>query len=84
VVSHGKSLHSKHSLTPLLKAQLQIWHILFSLATQPTVPLGQVPFCIRGHFSQAIPQTPIFMFSTLSDSYVHLAVIKLVKLKKLV
>jgi hypothetical protein len=60
VISHGNSLHSKQSLTPLVKAQLQIWQNLFSLATQPAVPLGQVPFCILGHFSQAIPQTPIF------------------------
>jgi len=61
VVSHGNSLHSKHILTPFVKAQLHIWQNLFSLATQPAGPAGQVPFCIFGHFSQAIPQTPIFM-----------------------
>jgi hypothetical protein len=38
---------------------LQIWQNLFSLATQPTLPLGQVPLIIFGHFSHAIPQTPI-------------------------
>jgi hypothetical protein len=46
-----------------MKAQLQILQNLFSLATQPTEPFGHVPFCILGHFSQAIPQTPIPMFN---------------------
>jgi hypothetical protein len=27
----------------------------------PMLPFGQVPFCILGHFSHAIPQTPTFM-----------------------
>jgi hypothetical protein len=62
VVSQGNSLQSKQNFTPLVWAQLQIWQNLFSLATQPTVPFGQVPFCIFGHFSQAIPQTPIRMY----------------------
>jgi len=35
---------------------------MFSLATQPTLPFGHVPLCILGHFSQAIPQTPTFIF----------------------
>jgi len=55
-------LHSKHNFTPLRCAQLHIWQNLFSLATQPVVPFGHVLFCIFGHFSQAIPQTPIRMF----------------------
>jgi hypothetical protein len=33
----------------------------FSLGMHPLVPLGQVSFTILGHFSQAIPQTPIFI-----------------------
>jgi hypothetical protein len=37
---------------------LQILQNLFSLATQPATPFGQAPFCILGHFSQAIPHTP--------------------------
>jgi hypothetical protein len=60
VVSQGNSGHSKQSLTPLVYAQLHIWQNLFSRATQPTSPLGHVPFCILGHFSHAIPQTPTF------------------------
>jgi len=64
VVSHGNSLHSKHNLTPLVYAQLQIWQNLFSLATQPAGPAGQMFFCIFGHFSHAIPQTPIFIVVT--------------------
>ena len=59
--SHGKSGHSKHTLTPLSKAQVAIWHILFCFGTHPASPFGQTPFCIRGHFSQAIPQAPIFI-----------------------
>jgi hypothetical protein len=55
-------VHSKQSLTPFWWAQLQIWQNLFSLATQPTAPLGQVPLVILGHFSHAIPQTPTFTF----------------------
>jgi hypothetical protein len=62
VVSHGNSVHSKQSLTPFWWAQLQIWQNLFSFATQPTAPLGQVPLVILGHFSHAIPQTPTFKF----------------------
>jgi hypothetical protein len=58
VVSQGNSGHSKQSFTPLV-AQLQIWQNLFARATQPTAPFGHVCFCIFGHFSQAIPQTPI-------------------------
>jgi hypothetical protein len=61
VVSQGNSLHSKQSFTPFMWAQLQIWQNLFSLAMQPTSPLGHVPLCILGHFSHAIPQTPIFI-----------------------
>jgi hypothetical protein len=61
VVSQGNSLHSKQNLTLFVWAQLHILQNLFSLAKQPTLPFGHVPFCILGHFSQAIPQTPIFM-----------------------
>jgi len=43
---------------------LQIWQNLFSLAVQPAEFAGHVFFCILGHFSQAIPQTPIFIFGT--------------------
>jgi hypothetical protein len=63
VVSHGNSLHSKQSFTPLVYAQLQILQNLFSLATQPTLPFGHVPLCILGHFSHAIPQTPILILT---------------------
>jgi hypothetical protein len=63
VVSHGKSLHSKQGFIPLMWAQLHILQNLFSLATHPTLPLGHKPLCIRGHFSQAIPQTPILIFN---------------------
>jgi hypothetical protein len=66
VVSQGNSAHSKQSLTPFVKAQLHIWQNLFSLATQPVVPFGQLPFCILGHFSHAIPQTPIRILSIAS------------------
>jgi hypothetical protein len=66
VISQGNSPHSKHTATPFLLAQLQIAQNLFSLATQPFGPAGQLPFCIFGHFSHAIPQTPIFIsLSTL-------------------
>jgi hypothetical protein len=61
VVSQGNSLHSKHTVTPLVWAQLQIWQNLFSRGVQPLGPAGQAPFCILGHFSHAIPQTPIFI-----------------------
>jgi hypothetical protein len=61
VVSQGNSLHSKQSFTLFVYAQLQILQNLFSRATQPTDPFGQAPLCILGHFSQAIPQTPILI-----------------------
>jgi hypothetical protein len=61
VVSQGKSGHSKQSLTPFLQAQVATLQKGFSLGSQPTGWLGQVPFVILGHFSQAIPHTPIFM-----------------------
>jgi hypothetical protein len=51
-------------LTPFVKAQLHIWQNLFTLAVQPSGPAGQIFFCIFGHFSQAIPQTPIFIRTT--------------------
>jgi hypothetical protein len=60
VVSQGNSLQSKQNLTPLVYAQLHMAQNLFSLATQPLGPAGQMLFCILGHFSQAIPQTPAF------------------------
>jgi hypothetical protein len=63
VVSHGNSKHSKQSFTPFVNAQLQIWQNLFSLAIQPASPFGQLPFRILGHFSHAIPQTPIFILT---------------------
>jgi hypothetical protein len=65
VVSQGNSLHSKQCWTPFWWAQLQIAQNLFSRATQPTAPLGQVPLVILGHFSQAIPQTPTFIFPSI-------------------
>jgi len=65
VVSQGNSVHSKQSFTPLVYAQLQILQNLFSLATQPTFPFGQFPLCIFGHFSHAIPQTPILILIIL-------------------
>jgi hypothetical protein len=55
---------------PLWKAQLQIWQNLFSLATQPAAPLGHVPLCILGHFSQAIPQTPISTLNHKNNSII--------------
>jgi hypothetical protein len=63
VISQGNSAHSKHNLTPLSNAQVAILQNLLSLATQPVFLLGQVPLTIRGHFSQAIPHTPIFILS---------------------
>jgi hypothetical protein len=72
VVSHGNSLHSKQSLTPLLYAQLQIWQNLFSLATQPTAPFGHVPLIILGHFSQAIPLTFSLLEAGYASSYLCL------------
>jgi hypothetical protein len=66
VFSHGNSPHSKHKSTSLAKAHEAIWHILFSRGTQPAAPFGHEPFVILGHFSQAIPQTPIFMLWLLS------------------
>ncbi len=65
VVLQGNSGHSKQSATPLRKAQVAMAHILFSLGLQPVSPLGQVPFVILGHFSQAIPQIPIFILILL-------------------
>jgi hypothetical protein len=64
VVSHGKSGHSKHSVTPRLNAQVQIAQNLLSLGMQPSGPAGQVPAVMRGHFSQAIPQTLIRIISS--------------------
>lgn len=69
VVSQGKLVHSKHNLTPLLCAQLQIWQNLFSRAKQPAFPFGHVPLIILGHFSHAIPQTPTFIFSISKPFY---------------
>jgi len=40
VISHGKLLHSKQSLTPSVCAQLQILQNLFSRGTQPFGPEG--------------------------------------------
>jgi hypothetical protein len=74
VFSQGKSLHSKHSFTPLPNAQEQILHILFSLGTHPAAPFGQVFFCIFGHFSQAIPHTPIFILSHFSANMFSLPI----------
>jgi hypothetical protein len=65
VTSQGNSAHSKHSLTPLLNAQVAILQNLLSLATQPCFLFGQVPFVMLGHFSQAIPHTPIFILKLL-------------------
>ena len=62
VISQGKSAHSKHSLIPLLNAQVATLQNLLSLAIQPRSLFGQMPLTIRGHFSQAIPHTPIFIF----------------------
>jgi hypothetical protein len=61
VASHGKSVHSKQSPTPFLNAQDAMAQKGFSLGVQPDVPLGQAPFTIFGHFSHAIPQTPILI-----------------------
>jgi hypothetical protein len=61
VVSQGNSGHSKQYFTPFVWAQLHMAQNLFSLAMHPTLPFGQVPFRILGHFSHAIPQTPTFM-----------------------
>jgi len=61
VSSQGNSAHSKQSLTPFFNAQVQILQNLFSLGMQPCSPFGQVCLTILGHFSQAIPQTPIFI-----------------------
>jgi hypothetical protein len=52
-----------------LKAQLYAFTVgavadsakLVSLGIHPALPFGQLPFCIFGHFSQTIPQTPIFI-----------------------
>jgi hypothetical protein len=67
--SQGNWLHSKHHLTALAWAQLAILHILFSLGTQPCSPLGHIPLVILGHFSQAIPQTPIFINNVLMTGF---------------
>jgi hypothetical protein len=61
VVSQGKSGQEKHRATPFLKAQVAIWHILFSLGRQPASSLGHFPCTMRGHASQAMPHTPIFI-----------------------
>ena len=61
VVSHGNCGHSKHRLTPLRNAQEAILQNGFSFGRQPPSPLGQLPATLRGHFSHAIPQTPIRM-----------------------
>jgi hypothetical protein len=61
VVSQGNSLQSKQNLMPLVYAQLHIAQNLFSRATHPLGPAGQMLFCILGHFSQAIPHTPTFI-----------------------
>jgi hypothetical protein len=61
VVSHGNSGHSKHRLIFLWYAQVEILQKGFSFGMHPPSPLGQAPFIMRGHFSQAIPQTPIFI-----------------------
>jgi hypothetical protein len=69
VVSHGNSLHSKQNATPFLWAQLQIAQNLFSRATQPSGPAGHMFFCILGHFSHAIPQTPTFISTFTAEDY---------------
>ena len=42
---------------------------LASFGVHPTSPLGHFFVIIRGHFSQAIPQTPIFMRHNLGSQY---------------
>jgi hypothetical protein len=65
VVSQGNSEHSKQRATPFSNAQVAIRQNLFSFGTHPAAPLGHSALTILGHFSQAIPQTPIFMNGTL-------------------
>jgi hypothetical protein len=38
----------------------------FCFGAQPISPLGQVPQTILGHFSQAMPHTPIFISTDLN------------------
>jgi len=72
-------LHSKHSLTPFLKAQVAVLQNLLSFGVHPTSPLGHLLVTIRGHFSQAIPHTPIFIKYYLNLIIVHSNEIQLLK-----
>jgi hypothetical protein len=62
VFSQGNSWHSKQRRTPFSNAQVEILQNLFSLGTQPSGKFGHVFATRRWHFSQAMPQTPIFIF----------------------
>jgi hypothetical protein len=46
---------------PFWKAQVAILQNWLSFGKHPFSPLGHFPIAMRGHFSQAIPQTPIFI-----------------------
>jgi hypothetical protein len=67
LTSQGKSAHSKQRLTPFLNAQEDTAQKGFSFGVQPVLPLGHVPLTILGHFSHAIPQTPIFIALLLNS-----------------
>jgi hypothetical protein len=57
---------------PLSNAQEAILHILFSLGMHPSSPLGHDLLAILGHFSQAIPQTPIFISISPPPFFYHI------------
>jgi hypothetical protein len=44
-----------------LNAQVDILQNLFSFGVHPFSPLGHLLCIMRGHFSHAIPQTPILI-----------------------
>ncbi len=59
MILQGNSEHSKQVCTWRMKAHFAILQILLSFGTHPSAPLGHFPWILRGHFSHAIPHTPI-------------------------
>lgn len=68
VFSHGNSGHPKHSFTPFICAHVAMAQNLFIWGVHPSLPCGHVPLTILGHFSHAIPHTPIFRVSPFEDN----------------
>ena len=66
VISQGNSLHSKQNLMFFVYAHDAILQNLFSLGTHPSSPFGHLLCTMRGHFSHAIPQTPILICFIIS------------------